>query len=422
MANVLNTSFYLPFGQRGVAREAAEASVIQDLLCYDRVYVLTDQMEAVGRLAAIMGFDTFARVVDQEALCFVHDRQILGWPTIPGYLGPVPFVAFATWPSEKQSRGYSQIASSELAERVLAALQPEKRSLKKVCSKIERTTIDFGRVEKADRKTEDEADQKLLETLTVYEEAVAHIDGFPLRPTHFRKLRRDIANPRRSPIRIRKGQNKYRMVKIASKSGSALLDVEAELPRPQLAMLNLELSDRFLQIHGELGIAATLHTEPVVEQVLAARAAAVRQAAGGEVDIVLNAERVSLPVLRTQGPFPYAELLRARQSTSGKAFRKVVENRDADRSAVLLQEYLASLNKQLGDRFGVVLARFVLTTILGFLNPVVGTAGGALDSLGAGKLFARTNARYFVDTTLRRIALDANRSRSEDRAPSSAGP
>jgi hypothetical protein len=404
LSEVLNTAFYLQFGRRDVDRTSAEAALVQDILCYDRVFVLTDQMDAVGRLATIMGWNAFAGAVGDGSLQFVHDRNILAWPQRAGGSGVTPFIALASTPQPGEGAGFTQESHGRLAMHALTGLAPDPKSLKKVCAAIERLTLEFGALEDTTNEGASAFGESLHDQLKTFQAVVAEIAGYPLKPADLIRLRRELRDPKRSPFAGRKGSLKLNVMKLKAATGADLLRPERPLSKKQRGMLDLVLSDRFLAIHARVSPRATLHTEPTVEEILRVRLADIRKAASSEVDIVLKAERVTLPVLATPGTFPYDAILRSRSSKAAAAFRDVVERRDADPEAELLQEYIASLDRNVADRLGTSAVRLLVTSLAGLANPLVGLAAGVADALGCNAILARVDARYYIDKTLRRIA------------------
>jgi len=401
MSDALNTAFFLPFGKRGVDRSAAEAALIQDLLCYERTFVLTDQMDAVGRLVVTMGWPAFSSAVIRGAIRFVHDRHIIAWPKQTGRSGVVPFLATASVPQPGRGAGFSQTPVGDLAANSIRSLNVPARERKQVIDIIDSTTLDFGMPEESKEPSETPPFvDGIINRLKVFEDALSRMPGTPLKPADLIRLRQELRNPDKSPLR----QTTFNVMKVEAKTGEGLMSPEETLSPKQLVMLNLALSDRFLEIHARTLPSATLHTEPAVEQVLAARLSELRRSAGSEVDVVLDAERVHLPVLKTDGQFPYLSLLRARESASAGKFRSVVERRDGEASATLIQEYMAELNQTLEGRVSTSIVRLVLASIAGVLNPVAGLASGIFDSLAVGKVLGRREARYFIDDTLRRMS------------------
>jgi hypothetical protein len=129
---------------------------------------------------------------------------------------------------------------------------------------------------------------------------------------------------------------------------------------------------------------------------------AIRQAAAGELDVVLHAEKVTLPVLEGEGPFPYEDLLKMRTHASARAFRELIQRRDAG-TADLLQEYLAAIPPAWRGRLGLDTVRFLVTTLVGVV-PIAGIGAAVLDKFGLGWLLHSKTARYFVDSRLRRLS------------------
>lgn len=408
MPSVLNTALYLPFGTRGVTPEAGEAALVQDLLCYETVWILTEQMGAVPKLVEVMGIEAFERAVAEGTLRFVHDRHILVWPKMPWYGGAVPFEAIASLPGETGAPGYSQIETSEMVTRLLAPSVMDTKRRQALARRVEDATVDFGRIEDLPRVSEDESIDRVDAHLAIYEEAVRTLPHFPVKAEHLARLRRDLRRPGLSPLPRLRGTATYGVVTMQHKPGAAAMSLEDRFSPKLLGMLNLALAERFLSAHAALKEEATLHSEPAVEEVLSARAAAIRRAAAGEVDVVLHAASVCFPTLLAPGPLPYCDLLKARGTRSGRAFRQVVAARDANPSAELIQEfYRAAFHPSLAKRFGVTSVRLLATSALGLLGSIPGLMASAVDSFWLGRLFERGNAQFYVDHHLRRISSDA---------------
>jgi hypothetical protein len=412
MTSVVNTSLYLPIGKREVTREAAEASVIQDLLCYDTVFVHTDQMEAVGVLCGVMGAPQLIEALDSGALRFIHDRHILSWPVPkPGYMGVTPIVPMASMGMPDASDpGFTERSTADSAHIALRGFNLDRDTERVLLSRVAATTVEMQWPQGGQSSGRTLA-EGVSEDLRTYADAVVNIDGFPVSAGEILRLIRDLKHPRKSPLHTRH----FTVAKMQTQSGAKLLEAQKAYPPKQLAMLSLALADRFLVAHRSVGLEATLHTEPLVEQVLAAKAARIRRAAAGEVDVVLNAEKVSLPVLVAPAEFPYRELLAARERRDAQEFRSVVRDRDTSGDE-LLQAYLRSLGGSLSGRFSVKLVRWLVGNAVGVLGPIAGMALSAADTFFLDGLMGRATARYFVDETLRRIATGApSRARIEVR-------
>jgi hypothetical protein len=398
MNAVLNTSLYLPLGKREVTRAAAEASFVQDLLCYETVYVLADQMEAVGVLTAFMGAEPLIEALESGAIKFVYDRHMIAWPQKPpGYIGAMPILLMHN--HGRESDGFSMRSPAQASEIVLRGFQLDQRTHERLVRAVEDNTIEMT-VPEPEQRTTGGLAESVTSELRLFGQAVVNIPQFPLELADINRLIRDIRNAKKSPLNT----TRLDVAKFQTHSGWKLLDEQQPVPKKQLAMINLFLASRFLVAHASAGPNVTLHTEPIVEQILAARAASIRSAAGSEVDVVLDAEQVYLPVLKVPGQLSYGDVLKARNRRTGESFRAVVQRRD-ESSEELIQSYLATLDMGLGNRFGVKLARFVTGTLVGaVLTPLAGAAVSALDSFLIDRVFNLGSARYFVDTTLRRIA------------------
>lgn len=400
MANVvLNTSLFLPLGKRGVTRSAAEASLVQDLLCYERVFVLADQMDAVGVLCAIMGSGPLLEALSAGALGFVHDRQILAWPTRPpGFRGVMPILAIVSDPPAGKRAGYSQRSAADAAAIALRdfSIAPQERA--RILELVDRHTLELmlpvG-------NPEEDGNEGIIRELRAYGEALPALKNSPLRLGHIHAAIEAIRK-RRRPLLTSK---EWTPVKLHTASGAHVLNEAAMLDPRQLALLDLVTARRFLSALGSVTESSVLHTEPSVEVVLAAQANGIVRAAGLEVDAVLEAERIMMPVLATPESLNYARLIEARSTVAAASWREVVLARDISRDT-LLQEYLASLKRAQGG-FIAKAARMLATDGVGLFNAVAGMALSVGDTFFLENVLGRRRAHFFVDTTLRRLATGA---------------
>jgi hypothetical protein len=392
----LNTAFYLPFGLRETDQRSAEAALIQDLICYDRVWILSDQLSAVGMLAGILGPHELEEGLSRGAIGFIHDRNLLGWPKVPNYFGPTPVLGLASMPSLGSPKGFTQMDSAELAMVGLHGFPFDNKVKQSLAQAAGHESIDFGIpiVDVAPTRKD-----PLIEDLDIFETAIPLLEDFPLTRRDLRRLKKDLKDNKRRLMNAKTWQ----MVRVSSETGWGLFKPTRSPAPKQLALLNLFLSNRFLAAHATLGRAATVHTEPIVEAILRARLANVRNAPGKEIDDLLDARSVSLPVLKDGEVFPYDALWQARDTVAGRQFREVVAKRDARPNAKLIEDYIATLNQRLGDTLMARTVRFLVPAAVGLAHPVVGLAVGALDVAVVGKLLERGDARFFIDDKLRRL-------------------
>jgi hypothetical protein len=405
VARVVNSAFYLPFGRRNVAREAAEAAFVQDLLCYDRVWILTDQMSAVGMLGGLMGASALRGALEDGILGFVHDRTILAWPEKPGYRGPLPVVGIASLPTAGLRTGYAQRSPAQLVAEAIDAFAWPKAEARAISDLAEQNTLDLQTLQLDVDEEAAREGRPVMENLHIYKRAVERLEDFPVTLGDLLRMERDAGKLRRYFTGANK---KFRVMRVRSKSGLALLESEDPISAKQLGLLNLVLADRVLTAMARVKDVASLHTEPVVASILAARLEQVRGAAGKEVDDVLRAREVLLPTLLAPGPLDYARLLAARGTSSGVAFRRLVDRRDADGAQELLPIFIESLTSGVAERFGVrlmtALAVYAVEQFLGAGDLVeAGSEVMILDPI-VKWLLARRGPDFFVDTRLRRIA------------------
>lgn len=398
MSRVLNTSLYLPFGKRETTSAAAAAALVQDLLCYDKVCFFTDQMAAVTMLAALMGPDVLQEALERDVFHFYHDRQMLAWPIRAGYSGPSPIMPIATMPNEVGDGGASHASPSRLVASGLGGFGLSDARRWEIGRLAEAHTSDYQWPPKeADQSAPPLRDQLLAE-IRALKPLVLELPELPLRLADLNALEKKLLDKTKSPLHT----NNFGVVHTDIETGWAVLKSKAAIPPKQLGMVHLAIAERFLNVL-ELAPDAVLHTEPLVESILRVRAAAIRKAAAGEVDVVLAAESVALPTLTAAGDIPYGELLQSRDTAAGQQFRKMVHRRDLDGSKSLLNEYMAALHKPVASRLEVRIARFVIGTVLGSLSGAGGVIG-ALDAFLVDRLLAGREAAFYVDHTLRRIA------------------
>jgi hypothetical protein len=407
MADVLNTSLFLPFGSRNTSRAAAEIALVQDLLCYDTVYLLTDHMAAAGMLAGMMGADAFEEALERGAFRFLHDRQILAWPTRPGYSGPTPIMPIATMAGgEHGDGGVSHYPTARLAGSAIVRFGWGEERTRRLGDLTAANTLDFQWPIKAAMPGAPPLAESVLSDVRALKNIVLEVPELALKLSDLNTLDKNLRNPRKTPL------NTTNLAFISNKieSGWSILEAKAPISPKQLSMLHLAIADRFL-LAQEMIPDAVLHTEPIVESILTARAKRIRKATAEQVDILLSASSVNLPVLTASGAVPYIELLKSRDTSAGRAFRAMVARRDAEGVRSLLAEYVASLHKPIAERLGVKAARWLTGSLVG---EIVGKLPGgslvvnAVDTFLVDRLLAGHTPAFYVDTTLRRIADGAS--------------
>lgn len=110
-----------------------------------------------------------------------------------------------------------------------------------------------------------------------------------------------------------------------------------------------------------------------------------------------------MPALMGGGEFSYKELLKIRQSAAAADFRRIVSVRDSNPPQDLLQAFYRGIKDSFGARVTTRISRFLFTTALGSLNPVLGAMLSSVDTFLLDKLLGRRDARYFVDEQLKRL-------------------
>jgi hypothetical protein len=396
MGAVLSTSFYLPFGLRASDRHAVVAALIQDLICYDAVCVLTDQMAAVGPLLAELGPDVLDQLISDGVLSFIHDRQILSWPIWKGYTGPAPVFALE---SMSATPGFTQAETREVAFQLAIAMDVSPKRARDLGRRIELATTDFVGLPDAPAGSRPSFQANVVEQLTTYRDAIGPGGHDGLTRSDITRVIREFRKPNRDPLKTKD----HRVARLETKPGWAALEAGKPLQKKQFALLSMFLADRTIAVLARSGLEATVHADPSVESVFSARLDHVRPAAGAELNELLRVAEVRLPVLLSPGPIDFAGLVAARSSIPGQAFRRrVVEQRDSEAGLDLLQAYHRTLTQRIGDRFGVKTARFVASAILGFV-PGFNLGASVLDSFLVDHLLSRREPSFLIDDTLRRL-------------------
>ncbi|MHB1329269.1 MAG: hypothetical protein ACYC2K_13820 [Gemmatimonadales bacterium] len=117
---------------------------------------------------------------------------------------------------------------------------------------------------------------------------------------------------------------------------------------------------------------------------------------------VLEAERIELPTTDEPDSFPFEELLLERQRPGWKAFRSLVDARDADHGSRLIQEYLAAMRPTLKRRVTSGVFELLFRRVADALG--VTAVGGAQVAGTMTDTVLGPNPTYFIDQGLRRIA------------------
>ncbi|HEX6368999.1 MAG TPA: hypothetical protein VF006_08700 [Longimicrobium sp.] len=405
MGSVLNTSFYLPFATRESDRLRSESALIQDLLCYETVLVLTDHMAAVGMLGALLGPKTLREALDSGAIKFINDRNLLSWP-VTGRAGQLsPILPMRAQPTDEDPNAFTETSLPFLGTLAAEGFGLTQSAAIEIARAAAESAIDFSEpltpsdrvVSSGGRGLRDDA----LGRLRTYQDVVPRLSSFPVKLGDLIRLERDLRNPARSPLNTRK----LKLLKGTLETGWHVADQPIQMGRKQLGLLNLFLCDHFLAIHAAAAPESTLHTEKIVEEILTARATSIRRAVGEELSDVLRMASVEMPQLAGGSTFPYDKLLTIRGGAAARDFRKVVDARDATPNQDLIRAYYSALGQQFGGRLSVKVARFVLTSVAGFV-PGLGTALSAADSFLLDRLLGRRDARYFIDEELTRLGKD----------------
>jgi hypothetical protein len=359
-------------------------------------------MAAVTMLAALMGPDVLQEALERGVFHFLHDRQMLAWPTRPGYSGPSPITPIATMRSEGGDGGSSHAPASLLAASGLGGLGLSDAQRWELGRLAEKHTADYEWPPKdADPKAPSFKDQ-LLSDIRALKPLVLAVPELPVKLADLNKMEKRLRRPTKSLLHT----NTFGIVHNNVETGWAVLETKEPIASKQLGMVHLAVAQRSLKALESVPD-AVLHTEPIVESIVRVRAEAIRTATAGQMDVVLKAEDVALPTLTAAGDVPYLEILRSRDSAAAVAFREMVKRRDEDGTKTLLQEYVAALHKPTASRLDIRIARLLIGSLLG-TSPVTGATSAIFDAFGLDRLLERRDAAFYVDTTLRRVANQAS--------------
>lgn len=261
MNSTLNTAFYLPFATRDSDRSRAETSLIQDLLCYDTVLVLTDHMSAVGMLAQLIGPSAMESALESGAIRFVNDRNILGWTTRTASAGISPIVPIRVLPTVDRPQAFTESNLRFLATVAAKGFGFDESTFSSIARLAEKTGIDFtepialDEAPGTDGKTGGLA-RGIVERVQTYKKVVPELRGFPLTLGDLLRFERDLLDNKRSPL----SSKRLRVLKAGLDSGWHIADQVIPATRKQLGLLNLYLSDHFLAVHAVAAPESTLHT------------------------------------------------------------------------------------------------------------------------------------------------------------------
>ena len=403
MTDVLNTAFYLPYGLRGISEPAATASLAQDLMCYDCVWIVSSQMRAAGTVFAAMGRNAFRLALETGAIRFVRDRCIYAWPKRKGYNGLVPILVISAMRGENASRGAALWPTGVLASVALGEFDLSPAETNWFSGAIAKTASDAGftQANQTDSLSGKSLTEVTLGDLSRWKGLIERSSGLNLTGEDIDRLSLSVSTPSKSPLH---GANQLGIFEGTTASGQELLKQREALAPKQLDLLNLVISDRLLHVRQQVAPQGTLHTDSLLEAVLRSLLEGPRAAAGVEMDQLLQDEEIFLPSPDEPGNFPFEELILERQTDAAQAFRELVSRRDSRPDARLIQEYLKQLRGPVGSRFLVRAARFLIGRGAALMGPAVGIAAQGIDKLVVENALGMLDATYFVDTQLRSMA------------------
>jgi hypothetical protein len=224
-----------------------------------------------------MGPQALETALNDGVLRFLHDRHLLAWPQSSRYKGIVPFIAVASIPSGRESKvGFTQMDTADLAMRAMHNANLPTAQARRIASLAGACAVDFGErntfvVSRETQESFRRGAPGWADAVAVYHELVGHLDQFPIPQQELARLEAALRDPKRSPLAPRKGKLRFTVMANGFPEDPGSQSPEEQLSVKQLAMLNLVLSDRFLEMQAALPETPVLHTEPMVESVLAAR-------------------------------------------------------------------------------------------------------------------------------------------------------
>lgn len=407
-SGVLNTAFYLPFGLRGTNEASATSALVQDLLCYDTVFVLADDMRAAGLLLAVMGRRALEIALSDGAIRLVRDRSHLVWPTPPLNSTLYPYVTITAFPGDSGERGAFIAPTGVLASASLAGFDLSPAENRGLSNLFRQTTLNLGKPPAwsgpppFDSVEGDGVIGGVKEDLELLRRVVARTDAFALRVEDVDLMLHLYEAP------LQKQRVDFNLFELMAQTGQALLDSKPSVEGKQLELLNFWLALRFAYAHRDVVPKGTLHSEPMVELALrASLAEGPRTAPGSEVDEVLEAVDVHLPTTTEPNSFPFEELLLERRRPEWEKFRAMVGKRDSLPDAPLVKYYIdesqGTLKRRLISATASLLVAKAIEAAVGTLPLLSDVAGGLI----ADRILAR-DGRYFIDKNLRRIAAEAH--------------
>jgi hypothetical protein len=402
VSEVLNTAFYFPYGLRGITEADATASLAQDLMCYDKVWILSSHMRAAGTVFAAMGRHALQLALETNAIGFVRDRCIYAWPKRPGYNGLTPILVISALPGGNAERGTALWPTGVLASGALAEFSLPTPEHNWFADAIRRATVEVGFTEKnkRDEQTGKGIDVLTQEDLLRWREVLTRGARLSLTLNDIDRLADSVVDPRRSPLAAKE----LGLFEATAASGEELLRHREPIAPKQLDLLNLVITDRLMHVQQTVSSTGTLHADPLLEAILRCQLHHTRDAAGAEMEELLDAEEIRLPTADDPASFPFEELVLERDTDSARNFRSLVARRDSRPDAKLIQEYLRQMRAPLRTKFVVRVARFLFGKSTALAGGPVALAGKAIDTLAIESALKALDATYYVDYHLRRLA------------------
>jgi len=401
---IVNTAFYAPFGKRGVSELDASSQLVQDLICYDRVLIHSDQMNAVARVFSVMGRDAFAEAVKTGAIQFIRDRVGIGLarPASGTISLPIP-VAYRAM-GERSAGGVSvwpTIAATSVALQRFDLATTENTALSET---VARGVIDSDKIESMHSTNASPVSEEVTAASpdTVWSGAATDLAEL-LDGTHEAVLGSAFTHASRADLLILEAEARRlaadppRSTTVQLLQLDALAVVEQQPPIPTKArdLLDWYYAKRVLYLHAALGPDARVYADPMLGIVLAGKAASSVGRRATELGDVLKLLEVQLPFATPDDQFPFLELLELRGTGAAVAFRSMVLTADRG-SRELAVEFVRGLRHPLSGRLRV-------RTLLSVAGMLSGVAGPVVDEV-LRRLLEATGPTYFVDGQLRRFS------------------
>lgn len=356
-ADLRNAAFF--------ADPANRAHLASQFLIYEHVIIPTNDFAVVPALINWMGIAAFEEALDSGAITFLRRLGILGYAG--NGLGLQAF-GFSDTPEKPYRQWWRRTLFGDPAEAVELHLQYGASSLPK--SERERLT---GKV-LANSRTPDLNKDNLF-TKHVENESYTDIKDTPELRTFFSILAaKSGARPGEALAMNRLPgiqPNEMRM----ETDGEAQDTIQLAI---KVAAVNMEI------VLADYGGGTDLHVSAGAEKLVAHKILRSRCVSGKLEGFARVLELNRIPDIRTaveSGSLALPDIWRVRQHKSAKLFRQWLSKGNIEAASDLVRLYVESLEqKSMVESLPARVLRFVLTTGIGFINPIAGIGVGVTDS------------------------------------------